>query len=98
MRYLLLPDSQAVPGFHPVPGPDPTGHGGAGILFERTPCRPYVRVIPAAAKLPEDQVVPTVIDPRFPLNEVVLLPDTASVSPGADPERGAQTRPRCGAP
>jgi hypothetical protein len=86
VRYLLLPDSQAVPGFHPVSGPTPTRHGSTGILYQRDTLPDYVRVVPAAAKLPEDQVVPTVIDPRFPLNDVVLFPDTASVSP--EPIRG----------
>ena len=66
VRYLLLPDSQAVPGFHPVSGPTPTRHGSTGILYQRDTIPDYVRVVPAAAKLPEDQVVPTVIDPRFP--------------------------------
>jgi hypothetical protein len=86
VRYLLLPDSQAVPGFHPVSGPTPTRHGSTGILYQRDTMPDYVRVVPSAAKLPEDQVVPTVIDPRFPLNDVVLFSDTASVSP--EPVRG----------
>jgi hypothetical protein len=86
VRYLLLPDSQAVPGFHPLSGPTPTRHGSTGTLYQRDTIPAYVRVIPSAAKLPEDQVVPTVIDPRFPLNDVVLFSDTASVSP--EPIRG----------
>jgi hypothetical protein len=86
VRYLLLPDSQAVPGFHPVSGPSPTRHGSTGILYQRDTIPDYVRVVPAAAKLPGDQVVPTVIDPRFPRHDVVLFADTASVSP--EPIRG----------
>jgi hypothetical protein len=81
VRFLLLPDSQAVPGFHPVTGLTPTRHGAGGLLYQRDTLPDYVRIIPAAAKLPEDQVVPTVNDSRFPRNEVVLLTDTASVSP-----------------
>ncbi|MBA3317751.1 MAG: hypothetical protein H0T50_06620 [Gemmatimonadales bacterium] len=81
VRYLILPDSQTVPGFHRVAGPVPTAHGSMGLLYQRDSAAPYVRVVPAAAKLPEDQVVPTVIDPRFPLNDVVLLSDTVSASP-----------------
>jgi hypothetical protein len=86
VRYLILPDSQSVPGFHPVSAPTATGHGSVGILYRRDTLPEYVRMVPSAAKLPEDQVVPTVIDPRFPLNDVVLFPDTASVSP--EPIRG----------
>ncbi|HEU4474488.1 MAG TPA: hypothetical protein VFR72_06595, partial [Gemmatimonadales bacterium] len=85
VQYLILPDSQEVPGFHALSGRTPTTHGGGGLLYQRDSAAQYVRVVASAAKLPEDQTVATVIDPRFPLNDVVLLPDTASVSP--DPIR-----------
>jgi hypothetical protein len=52
-----------------------------GYLYQRDSVPPYVRVVPGAAKLNEDQAVPTIVDPRFPLNSVVLLADTASVTP-----------------
>ncbi|MBA3259492.1 MAG: hypothetical protein H0T68_08515 [Gemmatimonadales bacterium] len=81
VRYLLLPEAQAVPGFHHVLGPVATTPGPAGILLERDTIPPYVRVVPGAAKLPEEQVVPTIVDPRFPVNSVVLFADTASVDP-----------------
>jgi hypothetical protein len=86
VRYLILPDSQAVPGFQPVTGRTATQAGSSGFLYRRDPASPYVRIVPSAAKLPDDQIVPTVIDQRFPVNGVVLLPDTASVSPA--PIRG----------
>ena len=59
------------------------------VLFERDTAAPFVRVVPGAAKLPDDQTVPTVIDPRFPYNAIALYPDTAS---GLTPEpiRGGQ--------
>ena len=81
IRYLLLPDSQAVPGFHKVLGPTTTTPGQVGHLYERDSVPPYVRLVPGAAKLPDDQAVATIVDPRFPLRSVVLLPDSASVTP-----------------
>jgi hypothetical protein len=81
VRYLILPDSQSVPGFHRVLGPVVTTPGTTAVLLERDTIPPYVRVVPGAAKLPEDQIVPTVVDPRFPLNSVVLYPDTAGITP-----------------
>jgi hypothetical protein len=81
VRFLLLPDTQSVPGFHRIVEPTPTTHGSVGVLYARDTAPPYVRVLPAAAKLPEDQLVPTVIDPRFPVNDVVVFPESASVSP-----------------
>jgi hypothetical protein len=81
VRFLLLPDTQSVPGFHRVLGPTPTAHGAVGVLYQRDTVAPYARVLPAAAKLPEDQVVSTVTDPRFPVGGVVVFPESASVSP-----------------
>jgi hypothetical protein len=81
VRFLLLPDTQSVPGFHRILGRTPTAHGSVAVLYQRDTAPPYVRVLPSAAKLPEDQLVPTVIDPRFPVNGVVVFPESASVSP-----------------
>jgi hypothetical protein len=91
VRFLILPDTQTIPGYRRVLGPTPTAHGGVGVLYERDTAPPYVRIVPAAAKLPEEQVVPTVTDPRFPLNGVVVYPESASVSPAPIPGRGADT-------
>ena len=63
--------------------------GRPGHLYERDTMPPYVRVVAGAAKLPDDQSPRTVIDPRFPVSDVVLYPDTASVSPA--PIRAGQT-------
>ncbi|MEO7985459.1 MAG: hypothetical protein ABI766_02920 [Gemmatimonadales bacterium] len=89
VRFILLPELQAVPGFHQVLGPVTTTPGSPAILLERDTTPVYVRVVAGAAKLPEDQVPPTVIDPRFPVNDVVLYADSASVSPA--PIRAGQT-------
>jgi hypothetical protein len=81
VRFVLLPEAQAVPGFHQVLGPVPTTPGPPGVLLERDTTPAYVRVVPGAVKLAEDQVVPTVIDPRFPRDAFVLYADTVAVTP-----------------
>jgi len=81
VRYILLPEAQAVSGFHQVLGPVPTTPGRSAILLERDTLPRYTRVVAGAAKVAEDQAIPTVVDPRFPLNSVVLYSDTTSVSP-----------------
>ncbi len=81
VRFLVLPDTQAVPNFHRVLGPVPTIQGTTGTLYERDSVPSYARVIGGAAKLPEDQIVPTVLDGRFPADRVVVYPDSASVAP-----------------
>lgn len=81
VRFLLLPDTQSVSGFRRITEPTPTAYGSVGVLYQRDTAPAYVRVVPSAAKLPEDQVVPTVTDPRFPASGVVVFPESASVSP-----------------
>jgi hypothetical protein len=62
-------------------GPVSTAFGTPATLYERDTVPPYVRVVASAAKVPELQLVPTVVDPRFPGASVVLYPDTASLKP-----------------
>jgi hypothetical protein len=84
VRYVILPDTQTVPGFHQVVGRTPTAFGTTAVLLERDTAPAYARVLSVSAKLNEAQVVPTVIDPRFPANRVALLPDTSTAtSPAA---------------
>jgi hypothetical protein len=88
VRFLLLPEAQSVPGYHQVLGPVVTTPGSPAVLLERDSVAPYVRVVPAAAKVPEDQVVPTVLDSRFPFESIVLYPDSVAITP--EPIRGGQ--------
>jgi hypothetical protein len=81
VRFLLLPEAQAVPGFHQVLGPVTTTPGSPAILLERDTVPAYARVVPGAAKLAEDQIVPTMVDQRFPYDRIALYGDTTSVSP-----------------
>lgn len=84
INHVLLPQEQAIPGFHLAAGPAETNMGrGQAVLLERDTLVPYVRVVGAAAKVPDAQLVPTILDPRFPVNDLVLFPDTASVNPPA---------------
>ncbi|HEU5154438.1 MAG TPA: hypothetical protein VFU03_06895, partial [Gemmatimonadales bacterium] len=81
LRYVILRQPQDVPGFHKVVGPVSTAFGTPATLYERDTVPAYARVIPSAAKVPEPQLVPTVVDPRFPGASVVLYPDTVSLTP-----------------
>ncbi len=65
----------------PVSFPSLTGRRAmGGFLYTRNEPAPWVRVVPAAVKVPEAQIIPTVVDPRFPTRQVVLYPDTATVA------------------
>jgi hypothetical protein len=105
VRFLLIPDSASVPGYRRVLGPVVTAAGTRGYLYEADTPPPYVRVIPAAAKVDEAAVPPTLSDPRMPgYDRVVFLPMDAPVNPppvNAWPEpiaaRGKVTAWRAGA-
>jgi hypothetical protein len=81
VRFILLPQPQAIPGFHQVLGPVTTTPGSPAVLLERDTVPAYARLVPGAAKLPDDQVATTVVDPRFPYDRIALYSDTASLSP-----------------
>ena len=87
-RFVVLPAEQELPGFHKVVGPVQTTPGGPGVLYERDSTVPYARVLSAAVKIPEDQIVPALIDPRFPHDRVGVYPDSARVA--VEPIRGGQ--------
>ena len=80
VRYVVLTEPQNLPGFHQVLGPEKTVQGSA-YLFEADTVPPYARVYAGAAKVADAQLVPTLTDPRFPIEQLALYADTASVSP-----------------
>ncbi len=80
VRFVVLTEPQTLPGYHQILGPEKTFFGTA-YLYEADTVPPYARVYAGAAKVPEAQLVPTLTDPRFPLEQLVLYADTASVSP-----------------
>ena len=82
VRFLIVDKAQPIPGFHQVVGPTQTPFGTTAVLYESDTIPKYARVILTAAKVQESQVVPTLIDPRFPVSGAMLLPDTSSATVG----------------
>ncbi|MFN8583015.1 MAG: YfhO family protein [Gemmatimonadaceae bacterium] len=78
IRFLILPQAQSVPGYHQVVGETGTAFNTTAVLLERDTAPAYARVIRSVAKVPDGQTVPTLIDPRFPVNDALLVPDTSS--------------------
>jgi hypothetical protein len=85
-----------IPGYRQVMGPVsfPRLDGrkaAAGYLLQReTPAR-WVRIVPVAMKVAEERIIPTVIDPNFPTDQVVLYPDTTSIADATQPGGIADT-------
>ncbi|HEX3928393.1 MAG TPA: hypothetical protein VHW65_10380 [Gemmatimonadales bacterium] len=91
VKYVVVNGPvDSIVGFHKVMGPvaftNPIGRRSpSGVLYQRDAEPEWVRVVPAAAKVHDDSVVGTVINPRFPVSTYVLLSDTASAqAPGAN--------------
>jgi len=82
VRFLLIPDTARVPGYHRVLGPVETAAGTRGYMYQADTEPPYARVVPAAVKLDADSLVPpTLADPRMPgYDRIVLLGPSAPIS------------------
>lgn len=82
IRFLILPQGQLpLPGWHQLSGPASVPGGQTAFLYERDTVPAYARVLTGAAKLPEERLLPTLLDPRLDVSRVVLLPDDAPIQP-----------------
>ena len=82
VRYVVLPDTAVVPGYHLAFGPSTTAAGTRAYVYEADNLPPYARVVPAAVKVDAGAIPPTLADPRMPgYDRVVLFPPEAPVSP-----------------
>ena len=76
------PDS--LPGYRRVLDGVMTSARAPARLFEAVSPTPYARVVPAAAKVPDSLIVPTLLDRSYPgFDRVVLLAPDAPVQPPA---------------
>jgi hypothetical protein len=84
VSHLLIPTTDfgadSIPGFRPVLSGVQTTPGSEVTLLERETETPYARLVPTAVTATDEQAVPTIVDPRFPLDRVVLLPPDAPVA------------------
>lgn len=81
VRYAVLAQPQELPGFHKVLDSVRTTPGVPATLYEADTTPPYVRLLAGAVKVPEAGIVGVVADPRFPVLEVGVYPDSAPITP-----------------
>ncbi len=98
VNYITIAGEVELPGFSKVTGPVSFAsldgrRALAGYLYRRDEPVPWVRVVPSAVKVPEAQIIPTVVDPRFPAGQVALFPDTASITGASAPDALAEATP-----
>jgi hypothetical protein len=76
LRFLILADTSTPPGWHRIASTAQNTFGNPAVLYEQDSIPAYVRIFAAAAKVPADQVAPTLLNPRFPHTRVLLFADT----------------------
>ena len=81
VRFVILPDSAHLPGYHRLLGPLTTAMDRPGYLYEADSTPPYAQVIPAAVKGDTGEIIPTLIDPRMEYRSIVLFDRFASINP-----------------
>jgi hypothetical protein len=87
VRYVIAPGDgpgriDSLPGYRRILAGAATSAGSAADLFERVAPAPYARVIPAALKVDAHAVIPTLMDPRLPdFDRLVLVTPDQPVDP-----------------
>jgi hypothetical protein len=80
LRFVIFAVPLQLPRYHLVAHVmGPTGGSLEAVLYEADSTPPYARLVPAAVKVPEDQIVPTLLDTRLDYSRLLLLPSDAPV-------------------
>jgi hypothetical protein len=80
-KYLLtnVPEFPFVPNFVLAKGPVRNASGDVVYLYRLNADNPYSWVTPVAVKAPDDQVLSTVLNPRFDIKRAALFDTSANV-------------------
>jgi Bacterial membrane protein YfhO len=89
VKYIVLPDSVNYPGLVLELGPVMAVGDQPLFLYRVTDAAPFAYLVKEAVKVPDEQIVPTLMDPRFDPRRLLLVPTDASAgvtSLGAVPD------------
>ena len=78
--WLTNTDSLPIPGVRRVVGPVRNAAGSMVYLFELPGDNPLAWLAPVMVKAPDDQVLSTILDPRFDVRRVALFDTAAAVA------------------
>jgi len=85
VNYLIVPigmaGSDSIPGFELVLENHMTWNGLSANLHRREQPVAYGRLVPGGLKVAAERIVPTIIDPRFPVDRVVLFDMDSPATP-----------------
>lgn len=80
VRYVLAPESLNVTGLKQVMGPVSNAYGSTTFLYQVTEENPAAWVTPAIVKATDEEMLGTILDPRFDIRRAALFDTAASVA------------------
>jgi len=83
VKYLVLPQEMESPSLTKIAGPVSTHDGQQAFVYRFEDAQPFSALVPMAVKTPEDQIIPTLADPRFDGRRFVLVSEDATVGVAA---------------
>jgi hypothetical protein len=103
VKYIVVPDSVQVPGLVSEGGRLDAHGGQPAFLYRVQEASPFAFLVRQAVKLPEEQIVSTLMDRRFDPHRLLLLPPNApagvtnlSALPDSMPGKVTVEEPRAG--
>jgi len=89
VKYVVVAQPVEAAGLTQVAGPVPAHDGQQVYVYRFDGAQPFASLVPLAVKVPEDQAIPTLVDPRFDGRRFVLVPTDAPI--GVSAPLGATT-------
>jgi hypothetical protein len=89
VKYIVVPQPVQSAGLTLVAGPVAAHDGQQVYVYRFEEALPFASLVPVAVKVPDDQAIPTLVDPRFDARRFVLVPTDAPIGVSAPP--GAPT-------
>jgi len=83
IKYIVVPQPIESEMLLPVAGPVAAHDGQQVYVYRFAGAQPFASLVPMAIKAPDDQMIPTLIDPRFDGRRFVLVPEDAPVGVAA---------------
>jgi hypothetical protein len=83
VKYILTPQPIAEAQLALVAGPVTSYEGQPTYIYRFAGALPYAFLVPEAVKVPDAQVLPTLLDPRFDPRTILLVPQDAAAGQAA---------------
>lgn len=83
IKYVVLPQEIEGASLTKIAGPVPTHDGQQVYVYRFDEAQPFASLVPLAIKTPEEQIIPTLADPRFDGRRFLLVSPDASVGMAA---------------